>query len=148
MSKPDSTLKTQAEVLADNARLTAELSTAKASADKATAELATANASLATVTAERDQLANDLTTTKASLASVTNERDEAKAKVEKLESEKASVDKAAAAKLAELGISPKALPTASASGTAQKLSPLAAIKAVQSGAMTPAAAAAAAFPSK
>lgn len=147
MSKPDSTLKTQAEVLAENARLTTELSSAKASADKATAELATANDSLAKVTGERDQLANDLTTTKASLTSVTKERDEAKAEVEKLKGEKASVDKAAAVKVAELGISPKALP-ATASGTPQKLSPLAAIKAVQSGAMTPDAAAAAAFPSK
>lgn len=110
MSKPDSKIKTQAEVLEENAKLSKELTDAKASADKATADLTAATANLAAVTAERDQHAADLATAKASLASVTKERDQHAEEVVKLKASQADFDKKVAAKVAELGISANAAP--------------------------------------
>lgn len=119
----------QSDLIAANERLTKEVASLIEKANKAAAELATTNASLATITAERDQNAADLTAAKASLASVTKELADAKAaeaaataKVTKLEAEKVEFDKAVASKVAEMGITGKAVPAAaSAPASGKKL---------------------------
>jgi len=101
----------QSDIVSQNAKLTKDLETANANLatangklEKAQSDLTAANEKLTAVTKERDKAQSDLTAANEKLTAVTKERDDAKAENGKLTAEKKTVDEAAAAKVASLGI--------------------------------------------
>lgn len=105
MSKPS-----QDDILAENQRLTGELTTARTDITRLTGERDDHAAKITSLTAERDGLKGEVTQLKANLSTVTGERD-------KLAGESRDFEKRVASELVKHGIRPQGVETPQGAGT-------------------------------
>lgn len=120
----ENTVRDQADILAENERLTAANATLTAERDRALADLTAANdllgpaqTNLTAAQAERDKLRQQVRDLTGQVGALTTERDEARTKLATAETRMADFNKAVATEVTKLGVAPKPVERPDGSGT-------------------------------